>query len=176
MRHVHPKRMSKKKNQRYHAKVRMLQHYGKQITNYDLDRMAEIYKYSSDTVILVKQSNRIRKALIWYQGEAYPVIYDKIRKQIVTVLKVEYLTPQQRAIYDNFKARKLSSVTEMYNPPIPEDVDLTSVTVREESIETVPTVEDVSENEQEELGQIEETEEEMNQRLMKEAFDNLPIF
>lgn len=168
MRHVHPKRMSKKKNQRYHAKVRMLQHYGKQITNYDLDRMAEIYKYSLDTVILVKQSNRIRKALIWYQGEAYPIVYDKVRKQIVTVLKVEYLTPRQRHIYDNFKARMTTTVTEIHNPPIPEDVDLEVVDAEEEVVETDTTEEELIEEEQE------ETEEEMNQRLMKEAFDSLP--
>ena len=169
MRHVHPKRMSKKKNQRYHAKVRMLQHYGKQITDYDLDRMAEVYKYSLDTVILVKQSNRIRKALIWYQGEVYPIVYDRTRKQIVTVLKVEYLTPRQKVIYDNFKARMINKVTEIHNPPIPEDMDLEVECIEEEVVETDPTEEEFIEEEQEE-----ETEEEMNQRLMKEAFDRLP--
>lgn len=168
MRHVHPKRMSKKKNQRYHAKVRMLQHYGRQITDYDLDRMAEIYKYSLDTVILVKQSNRIRKALIWYQGEAYPIVYDKVRKQIVTILKVEYLTQRQRAIYDNFKARMENKVTEIHNPPVPEDMDLEVVDADEEVVETDTTAEELIEEEE-----VEETEEEMNQRLMKEAFDRL---
>jgi len=145
MRHVHPKRMSKKKNQRYHAKVRMLQHYGRQITDYDLDRMAEIYKYSLDTVILVKQSNRIRKALIWYQGEAYPIVYDKVRKQIVTILKVEYLTQRQRAIYDNFKARMENKVTEIHNPPVPEDMDLEVVGAEEEVVETDTTAEELIE-------------------------------
>lgn len=168
MRHVHPKRRSKKKNQRYHAKMRMLQHYGKQITDYDLDRMAEIYKYSLDTIVLTKPSNRIRKALIWYQGEAYPIIYDKVRKQIVTVLKVEYLTPRQRCVYDNFKARMMTAVTEIHNPPIPEDVDLEVECTEEEVVETDSTEEEIIEEERE------ETEEEMNQRLMKEAFDKLP--
>ena len=167
MRHVHPKRMSKEKNQRYHAKVRMLQHYGKQITNYDLDRMAEIYRHSLDTVLLTKQSNRVRKALIWYQGEAYPIIYDKVRKQIVTVLKVEYLTEAQLIKYQNFKARMLSQQSEIQNFVLHEDVEIDTVEEEKESVETTPP---------EQVYFEDDLTEEENQRLMKEAFDNLPNF
>ena len=156
--------MSKKKNQRYHAKIRMLQHYGKQITNYDLDRMAEVYKYSTDTVVLVKQSNRVKKALIWYKGEAYPVIYDKIRKQIVTILKVEYLTPNQREVYDRFKARMLLKEARNNEQTVSNTVILDEPEMEEEIDEDIPAEEEI----------IEETEEEINQRLMKEAFDKIP--
>lgn len=164
MRHVHPKRMSKEKNQRYHAKVRMLQHYGKQITNYDLQRMAEIYRHSPDTVILTKQSHRVRKALIWYQGEAYPIIYDKVRKQIVTALKVEYLTDAQLVIYENFKSRMILQQSEIKNTVLPKDVKVNVVEEEEESVETTPPEQAYFED-----GLTEEE----NQRLMKEAFDGL---
>lgn len=164
MRHVHPKRMSKEKNQRYHAKVRMLQHYGKQITNYDLQRMAEIYRHSPDTVILTKQSHRVRKALIWYQGEAYPIIYDKVRKQIVTVLKVEYLTDAQLVIYENFKSRMILQQSEIKNTVLPTDVKVNVVEEEKESVETTPP---------EQVYFEDGLSEEENQRLMKEAFDKL---
>lgn len=164
MRHVHSKRMSKEKNQRYHAKVRMLQHYGKQITNYDLERMAEIYRHSLDTVILVKQSHRVRKALIWYEGEAYPIIYDKVRKQIVTVLKVEYLTEAQLVKYQNFKARMLLQQSKMQNFVLHEDIEIDTVEEEKESVETTPP---------EQVYFTDELTEEENQRLMKEAFDRL---
>ena len=167
MMHHRTKQMSKEKNQRYHAKVRMLQHYGKQITNYDLDRMAEIYRHSVDTVILVKQSNRIRKALIWYKGEAYPIVYDKTRNQIVTVLKEEYLSSKQRVIFENFKFRMANKMSEIHNPVLRGNVD---VSTREDTVEVVET--DTTEKEFIEEEQ-EETEEEMNRRLMKEAFDRL---
>lgn len=164
MRHVHPKRMSKEKNQRYHAKVRMLQHYGKQITNYDLDRMAEIYRHSLDTVLLTKQSHRVRKALIWYQGEAYPIIYDKARKQIVTILKVEYLTKAQLIKYQNFKARMLSQQSEIQNFVLHKDVKIDTVEEEKEKVETTPP---------EQVYFEDDLTEEENQRLMKEAFDRL---
>lgn len=164
MRHVHPKRMSKEKNQRYHAKVRMLQHYGKQITNQDLERMAEIYRHSLDTVILTKQSHRVRKALIWYQGEAYPIIYDKVRKQIVTVLKVEYLTDKQLVIYQNFKARMIAQQSEIKNTVLPKDAKVDVVEEVNVEDETSPP---------EQVYFEDELTEEENQRLMKEAFDSL---
>ena len=164
MRHIHPKRMSKEKNQRYHAKVRMLQHYGKQITNYDLQRMAEIYRHSPDTVILTKQSHRVRKALIWYQGEVYPIIYDKVRKQIVTVLKVEYLTDAQLVIYENFKSRMILQQSEIKNTVLPTDVKVNVVEEEKESVETTPP---------EQAYFKDGLTEEENQRLMKEAFDSL---
>lgn len=166
MKHVHRKRMSKEKNQRYHAKIRMLQHYGKQITNYDLDRMAEVYLYTNNRVILFKQSNRVRKALIWYQNEVYPIIFDRNRRQIVTVLKVDYLTPKQLEIYHQFKSRMETGVTEIHNPVISNDVIFETNDDVEDTVETSPIE---TENPIEE-----ETEEEMNQRLMREAVERMP--
>ena len=167
MMHHKKKRMSKEKNQRYHAKIRMLQHYGKQITNYDLERMGEIYRHSVDTVILSKNSNRTRKALITYKGEVYPIVYDKIRHQIVTVLNVEYLTPAQRVIYENLKARTLMSESKIQNTVIPENVEFETEHVEESVVETDPPVEEYFTNE---LTNEEE------RKLMEEAFNKIPNF
>ena len=167
MRHVHKKRMSKAKNQRYHAKIRMLQHYGKQITNFDLDRMAEVYRYTEDKIILVKQSNRVKKALIWYKGEVYPIIYDKVRRQIVTILKVEYLTPKQQVIFNNFKNQMIAKESKNQNTVVPQDMDLD---IEEDAVE-----DDVDYPPEDPYFEDDLTDEE-NQQLMKEAFEDLPNF
>ena len=117
MRHLRPrKRMSKAKNQRYHAKVRALQRYAVKLTNYDLDRMAEIYRHSPDTIKLYKQSNRVTKALITYNGVVYPIIYDRQRKQIVTILKPEYLHGDDRKKYESRVAALDLQLSEVKNP------------------------------------------------------------
>lgn len=170
MMHHRKKRVSKEKNQRYHAKIRMLQHYGKQITNYDLDRMAEIYRHSEDTIILVKQSNRVRKALIWYRDEAYPIVYDKIRKQIITILKFDYLTENQKDIYTKFKSRMINKSTNINAHLISNNVDLGNVVEDDEVTEINPTEEEIA------VGSEEEIEEKTNRELMEEAFERIPNF
>ena len=101
--------MSKEKNQRYHSKIRALQHFGQQLTNADLEKMAEIYRHSFDTRLLKKQTGRVVKAVITYKGMVYPIVYDKKRHQIVTILKPDYLNNYERRIYDGCYARMLSS-------------------------------------------------------------------
>ena len=107
MRHIRTKRNSKEKNQRYHSKIRALQHFGQQITNADLEKMAEIYRHSFDTRILRKQTCRLVKAVITYKDTVYPIVYDKKRHQLVTILKPEYLNDKERNIYDACRARML---------------------------------------------------------------------
>lgn len=124
MRHIKTKRMSKEKNQRYHAKMRALQHFGEQLTNLDLQKMAEIYRHSPQTKILRKQSNRVIKAIIGYQGKAYPIVYDKERHQIATILKPDYLSKEDRKIYDNFQAMLITKNDSFSNAVIPEDVKI----------------------------------------------------
>ena len=165
MYHGRSKRNSKEKNQRYHAKVRMLQHYGIQITNLDLEKMAEIYRHNPDVAILYRQSNRVVKAVIPYKGDVYPTVYDKTRHQIVTILKEEYLTPRQRKIFEACKPRLVMSQSNVGN----------NIVISEEL--------SVKENEKQEPEEIEEDmesnihvnlgSEEENQKLMEEAFGRL---
>lgn len=160
------KRNSKEKNQRYHAKIRMLQHYGIQLTNLDLEKMAEIYRHNPDVAILYRQSNRVVKAVIPYNGSVYPIVYDKTRHQIVTILKEEYLTPRQRKIFEACKARLVMSQSNVENNiVIPEEI---SVKENEEQ-EPEEKEEDVESNTHIDLGSEEE-----NQKLMEEAFERLP--
>lgn len=97
----HHKRHNKAKNQQYHAKMRMLEHYGIAMSYADLEKMAELYRHDLNTVILLRRSLRITKAIVAYKGKCYPVIYDSTRHQIVTILKAEYLSASQQDILNN---------------------------------------------------------------------------
>ena len=97
------KKRSKSQNQQSHTKLRARQRFGVWITNADLSRMAEVYRYSLDTKVLTKQSNRRVKAIITYKGEAFPIIYDKFRHQLATILSPEYLNTNERIIYTEYK-------------------------------------------------------------------------
>lgn len=166
MRHLRPrKRMSKAKNQRYHAKVRALQRYAVKLTNYDLDRMAEIYRHSSDTIKLYKQSNRVTKALITYNGVVYPIIYDRHRKQIVTILKPEYLHGDDRKKYESRVAALNLQLSEVKNPVLPNDVKI-------DIEDNEQLTEELSEEEKQvESDYVEITDD--DQTLMQEAMDKL---
>lgn len=168
MRHLRPKRNSKEKNQRYHAKMRMLQHYGIQITNIDLAKMSEIYRHNPDVVILRRQSNRVVKAVIPYLGTVYPIVYDRLRKQIVTVLKEEYLTPRQRKIFEGCKERLLLKQQESSNKiAIPKDLVLQENEIKEE-------IEEEDDIMEEEVSSAVIIQAEEDRRLMEEAFNRLP--
>lgn len=97
------KKRSKAQNQQSHTKLRARQRFGVWITNDDLNRMAEVYRHSLDTKVLTKQSNRRVKAIITYNGEAFPIIYDKTRHQLATILSPDYLDTNERAIYTEYK-------------------------------------------------------------------------
>lgn len=99
------KKGNKARNQNYHAKLRALQRFGVALNNDDLGRMAEVYRHDPSTTILYKQSNTRIKAIITYRGEAYPIIYDKTRHQLATVLTPDYLNKREREVYDKYKAR-----------------------------------------------------------------------
>ena len=147
MRHIRTKRNSKEKNQRYHSKIRALQHFGQQITNADLEKMAEIYRHSEDTRILKKQTCRLVKAVITYNDTVYPIVYDKKRHQLVTILNPDYLNDEERNVYDACRARMLQKKrTITYTVPAPlrdikvnidveKDVVESKVTEHKENIE-----------------------------------------
>lgn len=171
MRHIKTKRNSKEKNQRYHAKVRMLQHYGVQLTNLDLEKMAEIYRHHPDTRILIRQSNRITKAVIPYNGQCYPIVYDHKRHQLVTVLNVDYLSERQRRIYDQccyrLEQKKLSHDT------------TSGQTVLDDNLIPDVETEQITEEYEEEQTHVDNSyvfisSDEEAKQLMQDAFNRLP--
>lgn len=166
MRHIRTKRMSKEKNQRYHSKIRALQHFGEQLTNADLQKMAEVYRHSPYTRILRKQSNRVVKAIIGYKGKAYPIVYDKERHQIATILKPDYLSKEDRKIYDNFQAMLICSSNSFGNVVISEDIKIETT---EQCGKVVPTAKEEVKEPLDSIVFITEYDEE----IMKEFFDNL---
>lgn len=165
MRHIRTRRMSKEKNQRYHSKIRALQHFGQQLTNDDLAKMVEIYRHSSDTRILRKQSLRVSKAIITYNGTVYPIVYDKQRHQIVTILKPEYLTPSDRDVYDACVAKLFSTTGDVGHTVLPDNLTVNTV---DEEPEEDPVIEEPKQVLSEHVLITDEDED-----LMKEFFDRL---
>lgn len=158
----HMKRNSKEKNQRYHAKMRMLQHYGVSISYADLEKMAEIFRHDPDTAILSKRSNRLTKAVIAYKGICYPIVYDSSRHQLVTILKSEYLSPKQKQIFDSCQFRQNNKQLDNVTKVLPNVFDLVAV-----DEENIVVVEDESAEQE-----IEDSETE-DEKLMREAFERL---
>jgi len=94
------KRPSKRKNQTVHFKRRFLERYGVDPNHADrLQMIAQIQKGHSR--LISAQSLRVSIHAIWFNGKRYPVVYDKIRKSLVTVLPQECLDPKAiDAFYD----------------------------------------------------------------------------
>lgn len=80
--------------QRFHAKKRATQRYGIQLTT---QKQAAIVKLiqRGKARWLKTQSNRITHWAVEWEGQIIPVVYDKIRKQLVTVLPLEALEEEQ---------------------------------------------------------------------------------
>ena len=82
--------MTKAESQRWHAKRRARERY-----HLDINRF--VYKtiiadiLSGKAKKLEKQTHRVTTYLIRIEDEEYPIAFDKIRKEIITFLPVEYL-------------------------------------------------------------------------------------
>ena len=76
--------------QRFHAKKRALQRYG---VNLPTTAQAAIVKLiqKGQARWLKTQSNRVTHWAVEWEGKILPVVYDKLRKQLVTVLPPEAL-------------------------------------------------------------------------------------
>lgn len=85
---------SKKKSERIHAHRNALLRYG--ISYGQKMRKGLIEKIQrGEAIFLESTSNRARNFAVSYEGEVYPVVYDKQRKEIVTFLPREYLDKYQ---------------------------------------------------------------------------------
>ena len=60
--------------------------------------MSQICSHGKYFCFLEKQSLARSKAVIRYQDEYIPIVYDKNRKQIITVLSIDMLTKSEKAI------------------------------------------------------------------------------
>lgn len=80
--------MTKKEAQRLHSIGRGAERYGMKLSGTDLGKICGLIQTSQSTLV-EKQSNRISVHLVTYNGEQIPVVYDKKRKSIATVLPKE---------------------------------------------------------------------------------------
>lgn len=110
MKYIPRRTKSKKKCERDHTKRRMFERYGIKLTDIELDQMAAIYRKGKDSEIFWVQSNRVVKAFINFKGKGYPIVYDRQRHQIVTVLPPEYLSDIQKKYFTEF-CEKIKSQT-----------------------------------------------------------------
>ena len=82
--------MSKKKNQRFHARVRARLRYD---ITFGREARSALVKsiQSGKAIFLSASSNRAKSFAVNYEGSWYPVVYDNLRKEIVTFLPPNYL-------------------------------------------------------------------------------------
>lgn len=90
-----PGKNAKRKAQQIHAKRRACDRLGVPLTDIDLKAMAAIFTSVQHCCVLEKQSCRVSKGLVYYHDAWYPVIYDKSRKSIATVLHPGMLHPTE---------------------------------------------------------------------------------
>lgn len=80
---------SKAKAQRHHAKRRAFERYGLQLNRAAYQALvAQIH--SGQSVCVERQSLRIAVHRVVYEQQVYHVVYDRVRKTIVTFLPKEY--------------------------------------------------------------------------------------
>ena len=88
----------KAKAQRRHAKTRALQRYDLDLSREDLEELVRQIQLGKAEFIL-RQSCRVSFFAVELRGQKFPVVYDKQRKTIVTVLPCEgYLDAEGRVI------------------------------------------------------------------------------
>lgn len=80
--------MNKQRSQMKHLKVRFLERIGATMTN-ELHSKLVAKIQSGQSEVYDKQSNRITVHVLEIDGDLRRVVYDKTRKQIVTVLPKE---------------------------------------------------------------------------------------
>lgn len=86
------KRGDKSTDQKWHAKHRMARRFGIHIT--DAQYADLVYQITSGKAWFIeRQSNRVSKFWVFLEGKQIPVVYDKMRKTIVTVLLPEWVLP-----------------------------------------------------------------------------------
>ena len=90
-------KLNKTKCQRAHAKRRANQRYGLSLNRDKLNAMVRLIQEGKCTFI-ERQSNRVTVFSLLFEGLTFPVVYDKQRKTIVTVLPPEALEGTKRGI------------------------------------------------------------------------------
>lgn len=89
--------MRKAKSIELHARRRSSERFGLTVGKKRYAEMNAICSSGNYVCFLERQSCTKSKAIIMYDGEYIPVIYDKKRKQIITVLTLDMLSEKEMA-------------------------------------------------------------------------------
>tara|TARA_Y100000034_G_scaffold91156_1_gene109940 strand:+ start:1008 stop:1268 length:261 start_codon:yes stop_codon:yes gene_type:complete len=79
-------KISKTKAQRIHAKKRFVERYGLDFTRHVRREFCRRIQKQEKARFIERQSTRVSVWDVEYEEKIYRVVYDKIRKSIVTVL------------------------------------------------------------------------------------------
>lgn len=91
---------AKRLAQRVHAKRRAEERYGL-VVNKDTRRKLLECIWNGRTTFVMKQSLRVSVFDVEFEGETYRVVYDKIRKEIVTFLDRDMNPEDKRTSYQD---------------------------------------------------------------------------
>lgn len=87
---------NKKKTLENHTKKRIFERFGKSFNHQMIKDMANICKNQKYLLHLGHQSLMKSKMIIKFQNEIFPVIYDKSRHCIITVLTLDMLSDEEK--------------------------------------------------------------------------------
>lgn len=93
--------MNKKKSLLKHAQKRTFERYGLTLNHQQIKDMGFMCKNNNYICHLGKQSLTRSKIVIKYQNNIYPVIYDKTRHCIITVLTYDMLSLKEKNNVEN---------------------------------------------------------------------------
>lgn len=97
---------SKKKTLLKHSQRRLFERYGLSYNSQQLKDMAMICKNNRYLYHFEKQSLTRSKILIKYLNNVFPVIYDKTRHCIITVLTIDMLSQDEKNLIQNLNGVK----------------------------------------------------------------------
>ena len=108
--------ISKKAKQRIHTKQRAKERYNVQLTCKDIQTIVSKIKTShKDTTFLKKQSNRVSLWKVIFKDQIFRVVYDKHRKNIVTILPIESSSITiKEVIMDKVTIKNVNDITKLF--------------------------------------------------------------
>ena len=89
------------KKQRNHSKLRVAQRYGVSYSKCMKQTLVKNIQEGSHAVFLRKPSNHTSIFAVFYEGEWFAVLYDRITKEISTFLPRNFLYLYRRRISNN---------------------------------------------------------------------------
>ncbi|MBQ2821388.1 MAG: hypothetical protein IJF17_07375 [Thermoguttaceae bacterium] len=93
------RRSSKKKSLLKHSQRRFRERYALVLNRNDLNALANICRKGEYFCFLESQSLTRKKAVVFYKGEYFPVIYHNEFKSIVTVLTFDMLNQREQEVF-----------------------------------------------------------------------------